>query len=487
VEQVELLLRRNQMNKVLKIVTTIAALALLVALAVALAGVFPRLGSDGPGGEAPALGYPGPEDSLPSQAAPSPDTPTLEPTLPPGVVAIPTAVGGGIPGYIVGPTPPAFPTLPPPLVPTLRAGPSITPLASPPPADDAAGVIILAAREDSAVSLHSLPINAAGLPDGHAASIPGAADLFTGAGYSEGQVHYSPDGKRLAVVANTEGGDIVNVFDIDTGLLGPLFRPERGGGLGSFVGWHPDSRHVLYQAETNLGANNRIGLWLVNTATGESVTLVGRYPADPAGMWGDIQGAAISSDGQRLAFSLKKDIFSECELWMVNIDGSKLQQIAVQPLSNIYKLSWAPDGNRIAFMGNGLMVMDADGSNLRTVAQNGIAAGYPYSAAWSPDSRWLVYVTAPDPETFATDWDARVFGGSNIVLVDVIAGTERVLLSDGSTGNLDPAWSPNGSHIAFVSDREGASEVWTARTDGSMLQQLTSLGRFVRFPFWQRP
>jgi WD40-like Beta Propeller Repeat len=54
-----------------------------------------------------------------------------------------------------------------------------------------------------------------------------------------------------------------------------------------------------------------------------------------------------------------------------------------------------------------------------------------------------------------------------------------------STGdNQDPAWSPDGLKIAFVSDRTGSYQVWTMNADGSNEVQLTSESGDTEAPAW---
>jgi hypothetical protein len=65
---------------------------------------------------------------------------------------------------------------------------------------------------------------------------------------------------------------------------------------------------------------------------------------------------------------------------------------------------------------------------------------------------------------------------------DGLAVAERHALS--STRNEDdPQFAPDGSRIAFVSDRSGRTDVWAARADGTQPSQLTSLGA-VSDPRW---
>jgi TolB protein len=177
---------------------------------------------------------------------------------------------------------------------------------------------------------------------------------------------------------------------------------------------------------------------------------------------------------------------------MVNADGSNPHLIYS---GGGGPLAWSPDGSKIAFGGDGVMVMDADGSNPRSLSRN--VAGYGFRPAWSPDSRTLaiVGVNGPNPlyekdpanKDRRPDWFADAFLGHTIYLVDVATGEVRPLLADDSSGNIDPAWSPDGSQIVFASTRSGASEIWVVDADGSDLRQLTHAGQFVRFPYWRRP
>lgn len=99
------------------------------------------------------------------------------------------------------------------------------------------------------------------------------------------------------------------------------------------------------------------------------------------------------------------------------------------------------------------------------------------AADLSPDGRRVVYaVTRPDVEA---EQD-RVA----LHLLDVETGARRQLTA-GTGSDGSPAWSPDGSLIAFVSDRAGATQVFVIAPDGGEARRLTNLEKGVSgTPAW---
>ncbi len=171
----------------------------------------------------------------------------------------------------------------------------------------------------------------------------------------------------------------------------------------------------------------------------------------------------------------------------MNADGSDAHPVRSEN-TRVFGLAWSPNGSKIAYVGQGgLKVMNADGSNPRVLASN-YAYGYGFEPVWSPDSSKLAYIVfdgAPLEKGVKQDPDTAPFEGTNIHVVDVTTGEDWPLIS-GSTGNINPAWSPDGTQIAFASLRNGVSEIWTADMKGADLSQVTADQQLARYPMWQR-
>lgn len=92
---------------------------------------------------------------------------------------------------------------------------------------------------------------------------------------------------------------------------------------------------------------------------------------------------------------------------------------------------------------------------------------------------WLTFDISPNDETFVLE----VLGDFYTVPREGGIATQ---LTDGVEFDSQPAYSPDGAKIAFVSDRSGSENLWTMQSDGTNPHQLTSLGeRFeLSSPAW---
>lgn len=97
------------------------------------------------------------------------------------------------------------------------------------------------------------------------------------------------------------------------------------------------------------------------------------------------------------------------------------------------------------------------------------SADADWSPSWSPDGSHIVYAT-------------RGAGRAGIAAVDNAGGLAKVLL-DTAGYDWAPSWSPDGAFIAFTSDVTGRNQIYTVRTDGSCMRQLTYDGA-AESPSW---
>lgn len=190
--------------------------------------------------------------------------------------------------------------------------------------------------------------------------------------------------------------------------------------------------------------------------------------------WRGVEALAIGSvetlpDGRvRVEFRLL-DAVKQTELFGQAVTAKKDQMRAIgHRISDmIYeKLTGNPGvfSTRIAYVSrqgknNRLVVADSDGYNDRVV----LSINEPImSPAWSPDGSQLAYVTLEQ--------------GHAVVYVQSLATNARKVLSSASGSNSAPVWAPDGKHLAIVLSRDGSPQIYMVRSDGTGLRRLTFSG-----------
>jgi Tol biopolymer transport system component len=144
--------------------------------------------------------------------------------------------------------------------------------------------------------------------------------------------------------------------------------------------------------------------------------------------------------------------------------------------SNTFAGPFSPDGKKIVFTGFGLTesyvgVMNADGSDpLDLTDLADVSDGFP---AWSPDGSQIAFTSRRD-------------GNNEIYLMDPY-GHNLKRLTFNPTDDFAPAWSPDGKQLAFLSDRDaqtGVYSIYIMNAAASWVKRLTNDGGNDYTPAW---
>lgn len=150
------------------------------------------------------------------------------------------------------------------------------------------------------------------------------------------------------------------------------------------------------------------------------------------------------------------------KMGVVGVDGSSFYEPKPPDSQTSRAPSWSPVGDRVVFADvQGLRVQNLDGTDSYQITSD----SRDTSPIWSPDGSRVAFV-----RRMHDHWDLYTVGadGSNLVRL-----TDTPKKPNGTVGNsASPAWSLDGSHIAFLTDRTGKWEIWVMTANGSGQQPM---------------
>ncbi|NNE69873.1 MAG: S9 family peptidase, partial [Rhodothermales bacterium] len=224
----------------------------------------------------------------------------------------------------------------------------------------------------------------------------------------------------------------------------------------------PEGEWIAYTIrETSLDEEkSETRLWMVSATGGDPIPLSAKG--------GSVGSPAWSPDGRYISFTASRD-GSKSQVWVLDRRGGEAQQLT-KVKQGIGGYSWSPDGSRLL-----LTVRDAEEPDTLKGARAETTKPYvidrlqfkrDYAGYLTGDRRTHIYV-----------WD--------------VAAEELTQITDGPYDESSPVWSPDGTRIAFVSNRteepdaNSNSDIWVVEASaGATPIQLTTNPGSDSSPQW---
>jgi Tol biopolymer transport system component len=205
---------------------------------------------------------------------------------------------------------------------------------------------------------------------------------------------------------------------------------------------------------------------------------------------------AWSPDGRWIAFAMRGDV------WKVAADGGEAVALTSGPAYH-FEPAWSPDGLRVAFAyttaerertGNlEIGIVSANGGAVETVSSHPSVDVQP---VWGRDGRSLFFTSARAGgwrifrHDFATGALAALTDGiqpavspdgtliayerGGLRVLDLATNTSRVVRDEESGYRMEPAWTPDGYNILYVTEDEGSNDIRIVPAAGGDAIELTA-------------
>jgi TolB protein len=222
--------------------------------------------------------------------------------------------------------------------------------------------------------------------------------------------------------------------------------------------WSPDGRKIAFWSGKLNGGPTSEEEWVYTAnadGTGRHRLAVGEYP-----VW--------SPDGKLIAFGSAAQ--GNWHVFVMRADGSDIRMVDTARFAIAFNPAFLPDG-RLSFQAasdtpasdpnyrdEGIWVVNLDGTGLEPVKTISV---HDTMGGWSPDGSTLAFTTQRN--------------GKGEIAVASADGTMIKALTRNTVDDYDPLWTPDG-HILFTSSRTGLPEVFIMNADGTQVKRIT------RFP-----
>jgi len=281
---------------------------------------------------------------------------------------------------------------------------------------------------------------------------------------------WSPRGEEVAYLHSAGGSKLLDIDVAEVQMPHTQRRLEVVHNIESAfheppsLTWSPDGEWLLTTEKDDTDGSSSLVLISVDSGKKQVLTHPPALTVDDNGVF--------SPNGGFVAF-LRARGPSSAEIYIIPVHGGPERRLPFQ-IHSIDGLTWSLDGQSLIV------------SSARAI---------------SVGSLWKIYLNGDPPIALSslpahTSDPTLSLAAHRLAYVDLLRNVSLWRMSSDGRGENEqliasgfvdsaPDYSPDGSQIAFESDRSGASEIWTCRSDGKLCKRITHIfGPMTGSPRW---
>jgi Tol biopolymer transport system component len=373
----------------------------------------------------------------------------------------------------------------------------------------------------------------------------GQARLISGGMSFDSQPKFSPDGKWIAFLSDREGSE--NIWAMQPDGSGAKQISKDPNDEFASPAWSPDGNYI-FVSKAGFGITTfEIWMYHVEGGTGVQITKAKLTPTMPRRERGNALGVAASSDGKYLYYAKRQGGFAynaQFPLWQIARRDRKTgeEDILLQQLESSFRPVLSPDGTKLLYVtryetesglrlrnlltgedrwvrypitrddqearftrdlfpgyaflpGGKEIVYNQDGKIRRLDLATGTENLIPFTAKVSQEigpkldfpqmvEQGAVKVRLIQDAVESPDGKKVAFSAmTHIYMMEIPVGKPQRLTS-GNDHEFQPAWSPDGNNIAYVTWSSAGGQIWRVPAAGGTPQQLSKSLGYYSNPVW---
>src|SRR6266436_2657990 len=373
----------------------------------------------------------------------------------------------------------------------------------------------------------------------------GVAKLVDGGMAFDSQPKFSPDGKWIAFISDREGSENVWIMHPDGSGVKQVSKDPNN--EFASPGWSPDGNYI-FVSKAGFGIETfEVWMYHVNGGSGVQITKAKPTPTTPRRERGNAVGVVASPDGKYLYYAKRQGGFeynAQFPLWQIARRDRKTgdEDILLQQAESSFRPVLSPDGTQLlyvtryetesglrlrnlqtgedhwvrypitrddqesrftrdlfpgyAFLPDGKeIVYNQDGKIRRLNIATGAEAVIPFTAQVSQDlgpkldfpqkvEQGPVKVRLIQGPVESPDGKKMVFSAMTHLYVMDIPGGKPQRLTSGNAREFQPAWSPDGKSVVYVTWSSAGGQLWKVSAAGGTPQQLSKSDALYSNPVW---